>query len=76
VRSPWLGSVGQWEGLERQVEIADDRVVDELDAGAVGLDVRGGPSDTNASRRDWEYITPYVAAVPRRQLHDWAAGTG
>jgi hypothetical protein len=34
-------------GLERQVEVADDRVVDELDAGAVDLDVGGGPPDTN-----------------------------
>jgi hypothetical protein len=30
-----LGSAGQWDGLEGQVEVADDRVVDELDAGAV-----------------------------------------
>ena len=29
-----LGSAGQWDGLEGQVEVADDRVVDELDAGA------------------------------------------
>jgi hypothetical protein len=48
VRSIWLGSAGQLEGLERQVEVADDRVVDELDAGAVDLDVGGGPPDTNS----------------------------
>jgi hypothetical protein len=47
VRSIWLGSAGQWEGFERQVEVADDQVVDELDADAVDLDVRGGPPDTN-----------------------------
>jgi len=51
VRSVWLGSAGQWEGLERQVEVADDRVVDELDAGAVDPDVKGGPPDTNSSLR-------------------------
>jgi hypothetical protein len=51
VRSIWLGSAGQLEGLERQVEVADDRVVDELDAGAVDLDVRGGTPDTNSSLR-------------------------
>ena len=31
-----LGSAGQWEGLEGQVEVADDRVVDELDAWTSG----------------------------------------
>jgi hypothetical protein len=45
VRSIWLGSAGQLEGLERQVEVADDRVVDELDAGGVYADVVGGPAD-------------------------------
>jgi hypothetical protein len=44
VRSIWLGSAGQLEGLERQVEVADDRVVDELDAGVVDLDVGGRPT--------------------------------
>jgi hypothetical protein len=34
VRSLWLGSAGQWEGLERQVEVADDRAVDDLDVRA------------------------------------------
>ena len=52
---PGLGGVGeealaeigsQREGLVRQVEVADDRVVDELDAGGVDLNVVSGPSTT------------------------------
>jgi hypothetical protein len=43
------GIARQSEQLERQVEVADDQVVDELDAGAVDLDVGGGPPDTNSS---------------------------
>ena len=35
---------------QRQVEVADDRVVDELDAGAVNLDA-GAPPDTSSSLR-------------------------
>jgi hypothetical protein len=50
---PRLGGVGeehlagighQWERLERQVEVADDQVADELDAGPVNLDVRRRPT--------------------------------
>jgi len=51
VRSIWLESAGQWERLERQVEVSDDRVVDELNAGAVDLDDGCGPPDTNSSLR-------------------------
>jgi hypothetical protein len=36
---------GDREGLERELEIPDDRVVDELDAGGVDPDVVGGPPD-------------------------------
>jgi hypothetical protein len=36
---------------QRQVEVVDDRVVDELDAGPVDLEVGGGPPDTNSSLR-------------------------
>jgi hypothetical protein len=36
---------------QRQVEVADNRLVDELDAGPVDLDVGGGPPDTNSSLR-------------------------
>jgi hypothetical protein len=35
---------GQRERLVWQVEVSDDRVVDQLDAGGVDLDVVGGPS--------------------------------
>jgi hypothetical protein len=42
-----LAGIGsQREGLERQVEIAHDRVMDELDASRVDLDVMGGPPAT------------------------------
>ena len=36
---------GDREGFEREIKVADDRVVDELDAGGVDPDVVGGPSD-------------------------------
>jgi hypothetical protein len=36
---------GDREGLVREVEVADDRVVDELDAAGVDADVVGGPAD-------------------------------
>jgi len=48
-----LGGVGEQaltrigrdrEGLEREIKISDDRVVDELDAGGVDPDVVRGPS--------------------------------
>ncbi len=44
MRRLWLRSSSQREGLVRQVEVADDRVVDQLGAGGVDLDVVGGPS--------------------------------
>src|SRR5215218_648486 len=40
------GIGGQGEGVVRQVDVADDRVVDELDAGGVDPDVMGGPAAT------------------------------
>jgi hypothetical protein len=43
--------VGQGEGLVRQVQVADDRVVDDLDAGGVNLDVVRGPSTTKSPLR-------------------------
>lgn len=36
-------SGGDREGLERELKVPDDRVVDELDAGGVDPDVVGGP---------------------------------
>jgi len=39
------GIGGDGEGLEREIKVPDDWVVDELDAGGVDLDVVGGPSD-------------------------------
>jgi hypothetical protein len=50
---PWLGGVGeealagiggQREGLKRQLQVPDDRVVEALDAAGVDPDVVGGPS--------------------------------
>src|SRR6266545_4433703 len=40
------GIGGQREGLERQLEVPDDRVVEALHAGGVDPDVVGGPSAT------------------------------
>src|ERR671911_536106 len=40
------GIAGQRGGLERQVDVADDRVVDELHPGAVDPDVVRGPPDS------------------------------
>jgi len=50
-RTARLGGVGEEHlaGIGRKA--ADDRVVDELDAGAVDLDVGGGLPDTNSSLR-------------------------
>jgi hypothetical protein len=39
------GLAREREGLERQVEVADDGVVEELDAGGVDPDVVGRPAD-------------------------------
>ena len=44
-----LGSAGQREGLERQVEVADDRVVGWAGRRCCDLDVGSGPPDTNSS---------------------------
>ena len=41
----WLGSAGIGKDSNGQLEVPDDRVVDELDAGGVDPDVVGGPSD-------------------------------
>ena len=44
-RDPQAGVGGEVEGLERERELADDRVVEPLDAGAVEAHVVGGPPE-------------------------------
>lgn len=44
---------GDREGFEREIEIPDDRVVDELDAGGVDPDVVGGPPGRGTGRCGW-----------------------
>jgi len=47
VREDGLPGVGgECQGLVRQGEVPDERVVEVLDAGAVEPDVVGGPADT------------------------------
>ncbi len=45
------GIGGEREGFERQVEVADDRVVDELHAGGVNPDVWAAHRPRNSSLR-------------------------
>jgi hypothetical protein len=47
----WLGSAGRGEGLEEQVEVAEDGVVEELEAAGVDADVVRGPACAEPSLR-------------------------
>ncbi len=48
----------QGEGLERQVEVADDGVVQQLDPGGVDADVMRGPAAAGSPRCGWTAARP------------------
>ena len=60
VRSLWLGSASQWEGLERQVEVADDRVVDDWTQ-VLWIWTSGAAHRTRIRREE-------IGSTPRRML--------
>src|SRR5690348_17555747 len=59
---------GDREGFKREIKISDDRVVDELDAGGVDLDVVGGPSDPERSEEHTSELQSPVHLVCRLLL--------